>query len=161
MKTEGYIKALADAGIPYDENLLAHCAANYHGGQQAIERILNLKPRPTAIFAISDILAIGAIRGIHENGLHVPDDIAVVGFDNIEASAYAEKPLTTVEQPSYELGTNGIDLLFDFIEGREKNIREILIPPRLVIRESCGANLKYFTGLNLAEKEVRLEGSVL
>jgi len=98
--------------------------------------------RPDAIFAASDIMAIGAMRALREAGLRVPDDVAVVGFDDLPQSAYSDPPLTTVRQPIYRLGTMTVDSLLDLIEYPDSSSRRIVLPTELIVRASCGSALR-------------------
>jgi LacI family transcriptional regulator len=106
----------------------------YPFGKKLVE-----KKRPfTALFAYNDISAIGAIRAFHESGLRVPQDVSVVGFDDIPAAAFHYPSLTTIRQPLYKMGEIAVDLLVDRIELKKEAQREIAVQPELVIRESTG-----------------------
>jgi DNA-binding LacI/PurR family transcriptional regulator len=113
----GYKKALEDSGIEFDEKL-------------------TMEERPTAIFAISDIMAIGAIRAIKEEGLKVPEDIAVVGFDDISFASMYDPMLTTISQPKYDLGCVAMELLIKHISGKLEEPQRIFLEHELIIRES-------------------------
>ncbi len=91
---------------------------------------------PRAIFAGNDLLAIGIIQGIKEKGLSVPDDIAVVGFDDIPFAAFPEVRLTTIRQPKYEMGKMAADMLIEKIEGRTQQPRRVILEPELIVRSS-------------------------
>ena len=80
-------------------------------GQQTMKKILKLKDRPTAVFAVSDLLAIGALKEINAIGLHVPNDIAIIGFDKIDFSNMTHPTLTTIAQPMYKMGTTAANML--------------------------------------------------
>ncbi|MBO1915228.1 substrate-binding domain-containing protein, partial [Microvirga sp. 3-52] len=88
-------------------------------GQRAMRHLLSLPDKPTAIFAVSDILAIGALKEINSRGLHVPDDIALIGFDKISFSNMTHPTLTTISQPGYEMGFTSAKMLIDKIKGVE------------------------------------------
>jgi alanine racemase len=131
----GYQRALEEHGISFNNQYIIqtqHLGFEY--GQQAMKKILNLQDRPTAVFAVSDLLAIGALKEINTNGLHVPNDIAVVGFDKIDFSNMTNPTLTTIAQPMYKLGTTAARMLIDKINGKE--VESILLDYELVIRES-------------------------
>jgi alanine racemase len=131
----GYQRALEEHGISLNNQYIIqtqHLGFEY--GQQAMKKILNLQDRPTAVFAVSDLLAIGALKEINTNGLHVPNDIAVVGFDKIDFSNLTNPTLTTIAQPMYKLGTTAARMLIDKIKGKE--VESILLDHELVIRES-------------------------
>ena len=110
-------------------------------GLRAAGMWLNLNERPSAIFAVTDLLAMGFIHGVRQAGVKVPDDVAVVGFDDIYFAPFFEVPLTTMALPKYEMGRIAVELLFDKIESGIKpanRIDHIILRPELVIRESCG-----------------------
>jgi LacI family transcriptional regulator len=102
--------------------------------------LLNLPIRPTAVFAASDVVALGAMGAIHAAGLGIPNDVALVGFDDIVLAAHAHPPLTTVRVPAYGLGWTSAEVLIALIEGEEK-VFSVVLETELVIRESCGAQL--------------------
>jgi DNA-binding LacI/PurR family transcriptional regulator len=108
-------------------------------GYPFAKQLLARKQPFTALFAYNDISAIGSIRAFQEAGLHVPDDLSVVGFDDIQNSAYISPPLTTVRQPMQEMGKIAARTLLDRIEGRMKYVPEIAIEPELVVRRSTAA----------------------
>ncbi|MBW5449295.1 LacI family DNA-binding transcriptional regulator [Cohnella sp. CFH 77786] len=108
------------------------------GGYEAMLRLLALPDRPTACFVSSDPMAIGALRALRERGVKVPEGMAVIGFNDIEVSAFVEPPLTTVKVYPEEVGRAAVGLLMDRFEGREVPQR-VVIGTKLVVRESCGA----------------------
>jgi LacI family repressor for deo operon, udp, cdd, tsx, nupC, and nupG len=95
-----------------------------------------MKERPTAIFAISDMMAIGAIKQIRANGMRIPEDIAVAGFDNINFASMYDPALTTVSQHQYDLGCTVMELLLKQIRGEVKEPQELILDHELIIRES-------------------------
>jgi DNA-binding LacI/PurR family transcriptional regulator len=116
-RLEGYRDAFREAGLPYDETLVE--AASDWGpetGQEALARLARTG-RFTAVFAHSDLLALGAIRELRSHGLAVPDDVSVIGYDDIPVASFVEPPLTTVRQPMREVGTLAAKLLLDRITG--------------------------------------------
>jgi len=108
------------------------------GGQRAVVEMLLQKPRPTAIVAANDLMAIGALRELKKAGLRVPEDISVVGFDDILFAALTDPPLTTVALPREEIGRASVEALLDTIKDAGRMGREYKITPRLVARESTG-----------------------
>jgi LacI family transcriptional regulator len=94
---------------------------------------------PPALFCASDTMATGALRALYEAGYQVPDDVAVMGFDDLPAAQYTIPPLTTVRQPVYEKGETAVDLLIDRIEDPDVGPVHKELDPELVVRESCGA----------------------
>ena len=132
-----YLSALDDAGLHYRNVISAqNIQWGYESGYNAMRELLDADARPTAVFAASDELAIGAYRAIAESGLRIPQDISVVGFDNIEASAYTTPPLTTVHQPFADLGIEALTLLLEMLYKDNSEVSSVLLPAQLVIRES-------------------------
>jgi LacI family transcriptional regulator len=108
-------------------------------GHQGAKEILNLKTRPTAILACNDLMAFGAVHAARGLGLRVPEDLSVIGFDNIPLSSYFEPPLTTVEIPMYSVGMAAMQMLADLLAGRGiEHLR--LFKTSLIVRESTGEN---------------------
>jgi len=139
---EGYAAALKQAGIPITDAYIvgppnAPAFATQEDGFDGMVRLARLKRPPTAVFARNDFAAIGALRAAHTLGLGVPQDIAIVGFDNIPLAAFTTPPLTTVEQPIAEQGAAAARLLLDRIEGRYAGAaKKVTMPCKLVVRES-------------------------
>jgi len=109
-------------------------------GYQAGLKLVSAGLRPTAVFAISDTLAIGAIRAFKEKGLHIPQDIAIIGYTDIEIAALVDPPLTTIATPTFELGQQVMARLNEMIQTRSRHFENILLPTHLIIRQSCGCN---------------------
>jgi LacI family transcriptional regulator len=143
-RRDGYKQALLEAGIAISPELLVDGYYTDEGGYQAMHRLLNLPQRPTAVFAASDMMAIGALRAIHDAGLIVPDDVALVGFDDLPIALYANPPLTTVHQPITELCAAAVKSLIDRIKN-QRSAAPVRLPTSLVIRGSCGAMLRRST----------------
>jgi LacI family transcriptional regulator len=140
-RIEGYRKALDEGGIAYDDSLVISGGYNRLGARDATERLLKLSPRPTAIFAANDVMALSVMEVVEAAGLNIPRDCAVVGGDNIEISQFTKPPLTSVEQSVFDVARESVRVLFDLIEGQEPRARQIM-ETRLVVRESCGASLQ-------------------
>jgi DNA-binding LacI/PurR family transcriptional regulator len=141
---KGYLRALAEHGLTPETAWLHGGGVGMEGGRAAAYRWHELAaPRPTAIFSATDRAAIGLIRGFHELGVRVPEDVAIVGFDGVDAGRFSIPALTTIEHPRRELGQIGVDALLDAIEGsagrQAPALGERVLPVRLVVRESCGA----------------------
>lgn len=138
----GYKKALKKYNLNLDENLIVNGSFSEQKSFEAIARLLNEKVSFSAVFAVSDIMAIGAMEAVSEAGLNVPGDIAVVGFDDIILSTYVKPSLTTIKIPMVEIGEIAAKTLIDRIEKEKdalpKVIKEVL-KTKLIIRESCGA----------------------
>ncbi len=133
----GHRQALQEAGLTFDPTLMVYGDYTRPSGQRATEQLLALPDPPTAIFAFNDRMAMGAIWAIRAAGRRVPDDIAVIGFDDIPAAADFSPPLTTVRQPSKEAGATATRILFDIIEGNPPPATEVVLPAEFIIRESA------------------------
>jgi LacI family transcriptional regulator len=136
----GYLAALRDRGVISDPGLIVEGDFTEAGGYRAMQQLLS--HRLDAVFAASDITAIGALRALREAGLRVPEDVAVVGFDDLPQSARTEPPLTSVRQPIYRLGATAVDSLLDLFEYPDSPPRRIVLPTELVVRTSCGSALR-------------------
>lgn len=139
-RLDGYHQALDEAGLSADPALIAFGDFSPESGYRATSDLLAQSPCPTAIFAFNDRMAMGAMRRLRDAGLAVPDDIAVIGFDDIPAAALADPPLTTVRQPAQQMGASAARLLFERIEQNATGPTETVLPTELVIRASCGAH---------------------
>lgn len=137
-RRDGYKQALLEAGRTVDSDLIVEGDFTQEGGHTAMKQILALDPMPTAVFVASDAMALGALRAIDEAGLDVPDDMAVVGFDDVPAASFSNPPLTTVRQPIYELGTTAATELIAHLESDEETPIQKRLPVELIVRESCG-----------------------
>jgi DNA-binding LacI/PurR family transcriptional regulator len=132
----GYKRALAEHLLPLDEEMVRTAAFTPEAGQAAVRELLALSERPTAVFAASDVVAIGVMSAIQAAGFKIPKDIAVVGFDDIFLAAHTQPPLTTVRVPAYGLGWTAAEMLISLIEGDEAS--SVTLETELVIRDSCG-----------------------
>lgn len=131
----GYTDALAAAGIEYNSAYVAQGNGSPGGGLEAMQLLLALKNRPTAVFCYNDMTAIGALRALHNAGLRVPADLSVAGFDDLQIAPFLEPPLTTIRQPKTEMGRRAAAILLDLLEGKELEA-QITVPGELVVRES-------------------------
>jgi LacI family transcriptional regulator len=137
-RQRGYRRALDEAGVTHDPTLVVPADFTRAGGAAAMRALLALPEPPTAVFAANDLLAIGALDVIREHGLAVPGDVAVVGFDDIDAAALMSPPLTTVVNPAYEWGRTAGRMLLDRMRGSVQGpARRHVIPYRIVIRSSA------------------------
>jgi LacI family transcriptional regulator len=135
---EGYAEALAAGGLGYDATLVRRAAIGVEGATAATAALLAVPEPPTAVFAVTDAMAIGALRGAREHGRRVPDDLAVVGMDDIEISAYTDPPLTTVRVAKEEMGRLAAERLIALIEGGGPLPAIAPVSGELIVRESCG-----------------------
>lgn len=134
-RLRGYRAALKASGIAIDTNLVVPGGYHEVDGLQAVNHLLSTRRRFSAIFAANDQMALGALLGLHGHSLRVPDDISLVGFDNLPNSMYTTPPLTTINQPAFELGQLAASAMLSLLAG-EKPVIEAPAP-RLIARESC------------------------
>jgi LacI family transcriptional regulator len=164
----GYCDALAEAGIPLDPELVVQGDFLISGGAACAEQLATLRDRPTAIFAASDDMALGALGALAEVGLRVPEDIALVGFDDTTPASFTRPALTTVRQPFYEMGKRAATLLLDAVNAlrqpippswltaqRESVPHREFLPTRLVVRDSCGANRVETASAHMSARDER------
>ena len=136
----GYQQALSEAGLGGNE-LIYYGAFNEHSGYQLANQAMMQTPRPTAIFGGNNFVAMGAIKAIHDLNLDVPEDVSVVGFDDLPEFMFMKPFLTVARQPAYEMGRLAAELLLKRITGEtHEEQREFILPVEIVMRESCGPN---------------------
>lgn len=129
----GYRLALRAAGVAFDESLVLHGDFTMETGGEAAARALELGKQPTALFCFNDQMAIGAIQRLQGLGRRVPDDISVAGFDDIDFAAFTSPPLTTVRQPSLDMGETAMRLLHNRLSG-SPDIETVTLPTELIVR---------------------------
>ncbi len=134
-RKEGYMQALRAAGRAIDPALIVESDFSEGSGNQAMRQLLTLGV--DAVFAASDMLAIGGMRAVHEAGLRVPEDVAFVGFDDLPIVSPIEVGLTTVRQPVYPFGYKAIETLIDVIQNGIQPPRRVIMDTELILRESC------------------------
>jgi LacI family transcriptional regulator len=140
-RRRGYREALAVAGISPMPELLVETTVDLRGGYTGMQALLALEHRPTAVFAINNLVAVGAVKAIREFGLRVPDDLALVAFDDIEHEVALSPFLTVIPQPAETFGTIAAQLLLERVLGRAPaNRRMVVLPSEVIVRESCGAH---------------------
>lgn len=135
-RRDGYYQGLIDVGLEPDESLLVAGNWREEGGYDATQKLLSLDEAPTAIIAANDRMAIGAIRAIHEAGLRVPDDISVMGFDDISAAMQTKPLLSTVRIPMTKMGRLAGKTIIALLEGKEVKPRHQYLLTELIIRDS-------------------------
>jgi LacI family transcriptional regulator len=141
-RMEGYRKALTDYGLPFNKEYVFQGSFAKDTGYEGAKRLLTLKDKPQAIFAGSDYFALSVFDAANELGIRIPEDMALVGFDDSEFSANPRINLTTVSQRKYEMGRMGVQILIDFINRKEKDcVNRVVLEPRVIVRESCGYNM--------------------
>lgn len=143
-RMEGYLRAHREAGVPVDESLIVGGEFTQISGYEAVWALLRADPRPTAVFAINDYMALGAVSALREAGLRVPQDVSVVGFDDILSARFADPPLTTIRVPTQELSRRATERLLQFVDGGHTETTGSLVHPtslqcELVVRRSTSA----------------------
>lgn len=139
LRREGYRNAMAEAGLPLPPGGYEEADADYSftSGRAAAEKLLALEPRPTAVFCISDILALSVISVAQEMGIEVPRALTVTGFDDVDYTTIFHPYLTTIAQPCYEMGRQSTSLVLDMLQGSTPEDKRRFLPYRLVERESA------------------------
>jgi LacI family transcriptional regulator len=130
----GYQEALLAHGLPLDESLVAFGDYSMESGVSAMQELIPAKP--DAVFVTSDTMALGALRTLREHDLHVPDDIAIVGYDDLPPAVQADPQLTTVRQPIEQTGHLAVETLLQLIENPQRPLRQIQLPNELIVRDS-------------------------
>src|SRR5690625_2844421 len=137
LKYEGYKRALEEASIPVNEELVIFGNYSYQSGMTAIEKLLDLgEETPTSVFAASDEMALGVIHGAQDRGYNVPNDIEVIGFDNTRLSEMVRPTLSTIVQPMYDIGAVAMRLLTKFMNKEEVDEQRVILPHRIEKRNS-------------------------
>ncbi len=135
-RIEGYRAALEKYGIPFDESLIKYGTYSVESGYGAIMELEREGQRYDGVVAANDTMALGAIRALRELAYRIPEDVEVAGFDNIDYAQMCDPPLTTVQQPTIEMGRKAAQLLLDAIDGKPPKEKNVRLLPRLVIRKT-------------------------
>ncbi|MCL5987211.1 MAG: LacI family transcriptional regulator [Actinobacteria bacterium] len=142
----GYKEGLKEKGIDFDEDLLIIDESlrmnEIKGAYNAIEKMFKIEHPPTAIITMADVMAIGALKALKDMGFKVPQDVSLIGFDNIAYTAFTDPPLTTIKQPKKRMGSIAMTLLIDLIKKKKVGEKHIIVPTELIIRESAGRCLR-------------------
>lgn len=136
-RRQGYLDALNDRGRSIDEALIVEGDFTESGGYIAVQRLIS--HQPDAVFIASDTMAFGALRALRDGALSVPNDVAVVGFDDLPTAGLSDPPLTTIRQPIRRIGAQAVEALVDILTNGPQPPRRITLNTELVIRSSCGA----------------------
>ncbi len=134
---KGYKRALQDAGMPYVPDLVVHCDSNVNGGYQATKDLLSFHPEVDAIFCYNDLVAVGALRACEETGVKVPDDVSIVGFDDIMLAGLVTPSLTTCRVQREEVGERSAEMLLEQMGGCSGKCKTAVFTPELVVRNSA------------------------
>lgn len=138
-RLNGFKHGLREAGVTLLPEYIQEARFDRRSGHQSALRLLGMLPRPTAIFACNDLMALGVLVALRELGLHCPEDLSIVGFDSLDVVEFTEPALTSVYQPGYQLGATAAQLLLDRIDGLDQAPRSIVLQTELRIRNSCSA----------------------
>ncbi len=136
-RVQGYRKALSKYNLVQDDALVVAGDFRAQSGFKATKELLDLEEPPTAIFACNDMMAVGVLHAIDETGLSVPEDISIVGFDDIPLASFTPPPLTTISQPSQEMGFLAAKMVIDRTENQSIPVRHEILSTSLIIRNSC------------------------
>lgn len=135
----GYQDVLRSAGIPLQESFIIHSDFRQEGGYAAMARFLSMAKPPRAVVVANNLMTLGALQAIHERQVCIPDDLAIVGFDDMPWATSLRPPLTAVAQPAEELGRTAAELLLERLKDSKRTVRQVVLPTRLMVRASCGA----------------------
>ncbi|MDX8467772.1 substrate-binding domain-containing protein [Mesorhizobium sp. VK23B] len=138
-RLRGFTRALEEAGLALSPSSVVDSDYHFAGGRLAMERLMEQAPEITAVFACNDLMAMGAITALRSRGLRVPDDMSLVGFDDIPYAVTTWPPLTTIAQPVEKIGTRAVSLLLERVGEPTAPSRREVLAPVLVERESCAA----------------------
>lgn len=136
-RLEGYKAALADHGIPFDPALVQEGDFFQPAGYAGARALLHLPDPPTAIFAANDVMAFGVMEAIRECNLRIPEDVSVIGFDDIPEASRVHPPLTTIQQPLEEMGRLATRMLLELLRDPGIGSRRVELPTKLIVRQSC------------------------
>jgi len=135
-RLNGYRKALAEAGIPFDRALVREGNFTAESGYEPMYALLDLEDRPTAVFIGSDEVALGALDAARQRGITAPDDLSVIGFDNLPVGRYLQPPLTTVHLPAFDLGREAGNMILALVRSEHLPRLKVSLPTRLILRGS-------------------------
>ena len=137
LRLEGYQAAMARAGLTVPEGYVISSDFEFGGGFSAMQKLLTLSALPQAVFIGNDAMAVGAYQALYQAGLQIPQDMALVGYDDIELARYMTPPLTTIHQPKDELGELAIDVLIHRMADPQQKQQRVQLTPELVVRGSA------------------------
>lgn len=139
---KGYQKALEEFGLKIDEELVVYRDSKEEGGITGARQLLSLDEPPTAIFTTNNLMTLGCFEEMYRQDVVIPDDIAIIGFDDMSWASALNPPLTAVRQPSYQLGTTATELLVKRLKQPSRPVSNISLRSKLIIRKSCGSIIK-------------------
>ena len=136
-RRDGYFQALTDSGIEPETELIKFGDSKHESGKSLTGQLLDLENPPTALFTGNNLITLGALETIHKRGLKIPEQIAIIGFDDMYWSVSLNPPLTAVSQPAFEIGRRAAELLFERINEPERQPVKLILNTQLKIRSSC------------------------
>lgn len=140
-RLQGYESAIKEAGIDKDESLIKFGDSKHASGKKLADELLNLKNPPSALFTGNNLITLGALEAINTRGLNIPEDVAIVGFDDMFWSISLNPPLTAVSQPAHEIGRRAVEMLLQRIDKPDREPAKVVLNTKLMVRESCGSNV--------------------
>lgn len=138
-RRNGYERALREHQLPILDSLIYYADFRQQGGYAAMQALLELDERPSAVFVGNNLMTLGALQALHERDLQIPSDVAIVGFDDMSWATSLQPPLTAVAQPTYQLGTTAAHLLLARLNEPHRPVQHIVLDTELKVRASCGA----------------------
>jgi DNA-binding LacI/PurR family transcriptional regulator len=156
IRKNGYCRALSENNISFDSHLINYLdqtKTRFESGNDLGKEFLKFKKKPEALFFYTDSAAMGFLQSALEGGMNIPEDLAIIGFNDIEMAQYVTPPLTTIKQDAFSIGKQAAEIVVNRIENVEQANRTIL-HPELIIRDSCGSNLKKQSVKNITKKAV-------
>jgi len=142
----GYEAAFRKHGLAVPTDLVLHADLRQSGGYHAMRELLTRRDRPTAVYVGNNLMTLGALEAIHEQGLRIPKDIAVVGFDDLPWATSLQPALTAVRLPTFDVGASAAQLLLERVEDPQRPVRTLVLGTRLVVRASCGGPVVQLPG---------------
>lgn len=139
-RRQGFLDTMRANGLAVRPEWVVEGDMTQRNGAEAVQKLLTLSPRPTAIIGGNDLMALGAMGAMQEKGIEIGTEMAVAGFDDIPPAANAHPPLTTIHQPIYEIGQKTCEMLIKIVHGREPENEHVLLTPDLIIRASTGTS---------------------
>lgn len=137
-RLNGYLTAIAAHGLPIDLSLVKYGDATIQGGYNNMNHLLEQDSSITAVFAAGDAIAIGAVKALHEAGIRIPEDFSIIGFDDIDLSAFLSPALTTIRQPRREIGNTAFEMLLRLMNQEPLEQMQVVLDYELITRDSCG-----------------------
>jgi len=137
-RLDGYEKALRENGIPIKSQFIFHGNSKEEGGTKGVRKLMNLENPPSAIFSTNNLMTLGIYEELYRQDIRVPEDIAIVGFDDMSWATALNPPLTAVRQPSFDLGVTAVELLLKRLADPDRPISNVKLRSELIVRQSCG-----------------------